>query len=202
GYRIAMRDLELRGAGNLIGAKQSGHIAGVGFDLYCQLLRQSIARLKGDKSAALIRASVRLDFVCEGENAGSRELPPGALQAFIPPAYVGEAELRIRFYRELAMCASPAEVDAVAEALRDRFGKLPPEVETLAMVTRIRTLAEQAGIVLVESEGDILRCVRASGRRGDYVKIGNRFPRLTARSTALRLREICSFLRRNSTETS
>jgi transcription-repair coupling factor (superfamily II helicase) len=199
GYRIAMRDLELRGAGNLIGAKQSGHIAGVGFDLYCQLLRQSISRLKGEKGAALVRANVRLDFVCEGEDTGARLLPKGALAAYIPPSYVGEAELRIRFYRELALCASPAEVDAVAEAMRDRFGKLPPQVETLAMITRIRTLAEQAGIVLVETEGDILRCVRATGRRGDYLKIGNRFPRLTAPSTALRLREIVSFLRRHST---
>ena len=200
GYRIAMRDLELRGAGNLIGAKQSGHIAGVGFDLYCQLLRQSIARLRGEKGAALVRANVRLDFVCVGEDAGGRDMPAGTVSAYLPASYIGEAELRIRFYRELAMCATPAEVDAVAEALRDRFGKLPTEVETLVTVTRIRTLAEQAGIVLVESEGDILRCVRASGRRGDYVKAGNRFPRLTARTTALRLREICSFLRRNSPE--
>src|SRR5262249_57941053 len=63
GFRIAMRDLELRGAGNLLGAEQSGHIVGVGFELYCQLLRQSVARLKGDKNAAAIRASVTLGFV-------------------------------------------------------------------------------------------------------------------------------------------
>jgi transcription-repair coupling factor (superfamily II helicase) len=78
GFRIAMRDLELRGAGNLLGAEQSGHIVGVGFELYCQLLRQSVARLKGEKTAALIRASVRLDFVFVGEadgRAGSRGAP-------------------------------------------------------------------------------------------------------------------------------
>ncbi len=67
GFRIAMRDLELRGAGNLLGAEQSGHIVGVGFELYCQLLRQSVARLKGEKTAAAIRASVKLDFVIVGE---------------------------------------------------------------------------------------------------------------------------------------
>ncbi len=70
GFRIAMRDLELRGAGNLLGAQQSGHIVGVGFELYCQLLRQSVARLKGEKHAAFIRASVKLDFVFVGEAAG------------------------------------------------------------------------------------------------------------------------------------
>jgi transcription-repair coupling factor (superfamily II helicase) len=70
GFRIAMRDLELRGAGNLLGAEQSGHIVGVGFELYCQLLRQSVARLKGEKTAAAIRASVKLDFVFVGEGEG------------------------------------------------------------------------------------------------------------------------------------
>jgi transcription-repair coupling factor (superfamily II helicase) len=199
GYRIAMRDLELRGAGNLIGMKQSGHIAGVGFDLYCQLLRQSIARLKGDKGAALVRATVRLDFVSEGEHVDEGKAAKGMLKANIPPSYIDEAELRIRFYRELAMCATPKEVAAVAESMKDRFGKLPQETETLLTVTKIRTLAEQAGINLVETESDILRCTRASGRRDDYVKTGNRFPRLTARTSNLRLREICSFLSRQTT---
>jgi transcription-repair coupling factor (superfamily II helicase) len=69
GFRIAMRDLELRGAGNLLGSQQSGHIVGVGFELYCQLLRQSVARLKGEKHAAAIRANVKLDFVFVGESA-------------------------------------------------------------------------------------------------------------------------------------
>jgi transcription-repair coupling factor (superfamily II helicase) len=195
GYRIAMRDLELRGAGNLIGSRQSGHIAGVGFDLYCQLLRQSIARLKGDRGAALVRANVRLDFICDGEHINAENIARGMVQAYIPASYMGEAELRIRFYRELALCATSDEVDAVAEAMKDRFGKPPREVEALFSVTRIRTLAEQAGISLVETEVDILRCTRASGRRDDYVKVGNRFPRLTARSSNLRLREICTFLR-------
>ncbi|MDR1011473.1 MAG: transcription-repair coupling factor, partial [Opitutaceae bacterium] len=78
GFRIAMRDLELRGAGNLLGAEQSGHIAGVGFELYCQLLRQSVARLKGEKTAATIRATVKLDFVRVGEadESGSTNIPP------------------------------------------------------------------------------------------------------------------------------
>src|SRR5581483_6041481 len=77
GFRIAMRDLELRGAGNLLGAEQSGHIVGVGFELYCQLLRQSVARLKGEKTAAAIRANVKLDFVFVGEGAGDAHAPRG-----------------------------------------------------------------------------------------------------------------------------
>src|SRR4051812_42105286 len=124
GFRIAMRDLELRGAGNLLGSEQSGHIVGVGFELYCQLLRQSVARLKGEKTAAAIRASVKLDFVFVGEgvardgaetrgrhidsytairdaedaaNEGPTVTP---IQARIPAAYVGETRLRIDFYRK------------------------------------------------------------------------------------------------------
>lgn len=217
GFRIAMRDLELRGAGNLIGAQQSGHIAGVGFELYCQLLRQSIARLKGEKTASLIRASVRLDFVLVGEGADRSggdaaigfetlkklEREGGQIEtitASLPTNYIRETKLRIDTYRDLAMCATPAQVHEVAASMRDRFGKPPPEAQALIAVTEIRTLAEQAGIGLVESEGSILRCTRAGRRRDDYVKIGNRFPRLTAQKPALRLQEIKNFLKRHSQE--
>ncbi|MFO7725114.1 MAG: transcription-repair coupling factor, partial [Oceanipulchritudo sp.] len=119
GFRIAMRDLELRGAGNLLGHQQSGHIAGVGFDLYCQLLRQSIQRLKGQPEAARIRASVALDFIVEGRageaSARRDETGFGALldeeiattriepvPAYIPGDYIAETRLRIEFYRQLA----------------------------------------------------------------------------------------------------
>ncbi|MDR2673671.1 MAG: transcription-repair coupling factor [Opitutaceae bacterium] len=86
GFRIAMRDLELRGAGNLLGPQQSGHIVGVGFELYCQLLRQSVARLKGEKQAAAIRAGVKLDFVSVGD-AGDAER-----RADAPPAPAGNPQ--------------------------------------------------------------------------------------------------------------
>src|SRR5208283_1044842 len=126
GFRIAMRDLELRGAGNLLGPEQSGHIVGVGFELYCQLLRQSVARLKGEKGAAAIRASLKLDFVYVGEgtpdaepNRGRHEDGYTALKdaeetaeggpkaefipARIPAGYISETRLRIDFYRRLAL---------------------------------------------------------------------------------------------------
>ncbi|KXU34184.1 transcription-repair coupling factor [Cephaloticoccus capnophilus] len=77
GFRIAMRDLELRGAGNLLGSQQSGHIVGVGFELYCQLLRQSVARLKGEAQAAAIRATVKLDFVVVGDDRETAETKAG-----------------------------------------------------------------------------------------------------------------------------
>ncbi len=217
GFRIAMRDLELRGAGNLLGSEQSGHIVGVGFELYCQLLRQSVARLKGEKPAANIRANVKLDFVFVGEGASD----PGTanrgrhadgytalkdaehaenaaahierIQARIPLAYLAETRLRIDFYRRLAMAETPTALKQIEQDLRDRFGKFGEDVKALLLTTEIRLRAEQKGIISVETQGSRLKCLRQSGR-DDWVMLGTRFPRLTAPKPLLRLREILTFL--------
>ena len=221
GFRIAMRDLELRGAGNLLGSEQSGHIVGVGFELYCQLLRQSVARLKGDKQAAAIRATVKLDFVFvgEGESASRSAAGPAAaaatsyqaikaahdeadaasplarIQARLPVAYIGETRLRLDFYRRLALAGSPATLKELEAELTDRFGKFNSEVRALLQVTGLRIAAEQKGIVSVETEGAKLKLLRAGpGRRDDYVQLSGRFPRLTAPKPLARLAEILVFL--------
>jgi transcription-repair coupling factor (superfamily II helicase) len=214
GFRIAMRDLELRGAGNLLGAEQSGHIVGVGFELYCQLLRQSVARLKGESQAAAVRANVKLDFVFIGEAAaastarGRHEDSYTALKdaesaaggevakipARLPAGYIAETRLRIDFYRRLALAETPAQLKQIEGDLRDRFGKFGPEVRALLLVTEIRVRAEQKGLISVSTEGSRLKCLRGSGRRDDLVMVGTRFPRLTAPRPLLRLREIIQFL--------
>lgn len=218
GFRIAMRDLELRGAGNLLGSQQSGHIVGVGFELYCQLLRQSVARLKGEKQASTIRASVKLDFVFVGEGAdagasgagqtaatsyqaikAAQHAEDGAvevarIQARIPASYLSETRLRIDFYRRLALAESTERIKELAAELTDRFGKFGEEVKALLTITEIRVRAEQKGLLSVETESSRLKCLRNSGRRDDWVQIGTRFPRLTAPKPLLRLREIISFL--------
>lgn len=214
GFRIAMRDLELRGAGNLLGAEQSGHIVGVGFELYCQLLKQSVARLKGEKHAAAVRASVKLDFVFVGEGAdrtttkraeatdsfsalkqAEREAGEFAkIQARLPAGYIGEARLRIDFYRRLAMAENVEAVRAIEAELRDRFGKFGPEVRALLLVTEIRVRAEQKGLLSVETDSGRLKCLRHSGRRDDFIQLHNRFPRLTAPTPTARLKELIVFL--------
>ncbi|MDI1248892.1 MAG: transcription-repair coupling factor, partial [Lacunisphaera sp.] len=213
GFRIAMRDLELRGAGNLLGAEQSGHIVGIGFELYCQLLRQSVARLKGEKHAALVRANVKLDFVFVGEGAETEALRSGAtdsysalrqaerregeigkIQARLPSSYIGETRLRIDFYRRLAMAESPKQVKELEAELRDRFGKFGEPVKALLLVTEVRVRAEQKGVLSVETEGTRLKCLRNSGRRDDFIQLSSRFPRLTAPTPLARLREIITFL--------
>ncbi len=218
GFRIAMRDLELRGAGNLLGAEQSGHIVGVGFELYCQLLRQSVARLKGEGGAAAQRATVKLDFVRTGEGearAGSdrgrhedaytalRDAEQGAepggtidpIQALLPADYIGETRLRIDLYRRLALALTPADLDVVRADLKDRFGAFGDQVRALLLVTEIRIRAEQKGVVSVESEQSRLKCLRAGSTRNDWIQFGNRFPRLTAPKPLLRLKEIIVFLK-------
>ena len=219
GFRIAMRDLELRGAGNLLGAEQSGHIVGIGFELYCQLLRQSVARLKGDKTAAVIRANVKIDFVFVGESLArdaatadrgrhsdsytairdAEHVAGGAvevdrIQARIPSSYIAETRLRIDFYRKLALADALPALKQIESDLRDRFGEFGEEVKALLLVTEIRVRAEQMGIVSVETESSRLKCLRNSGRRDDWVQVGTRFPRLTAPKPLLRLREIITFL--------
>ncbi len=214
GFRIAMRDLELRGAGNLLGAEQSGHIVGVGFELYCQLLRQSVARLKGEKTASTIRANVKLDFVFVGEGSADsaargrhtdgytaiRDAEDEAvvaverIQARIPSPYIAETRLRIDFYRKLALADALPALKQIETDLRDRFGKFGEEVKALLLITEIRIRAEQKAIVSVETESTRLKCLRNSGRRDDWVQVGTRFPRLTAPKPLLRLREIISFL--------
>ncbi len=211
GFKIAMRDLELRGAGNLLGSQQSGHIAGVGFELYCQLLRQSISRLKGENSAQHIRAGLRLDFVIIGDGVENRydtikdgyevlkneelkltRIP--SITAFIPREYISETRLRIDIYRRLALADSQKTIVEIIDTLNDRFGPIPQAVEALLLITEIRILAELEGILTVETEGDRLKCLLATGKSNNFIKIGNRFPRLKTKNPLPRLKEIRLFL--------
>ena len=215
GFRIAMRDLELRGAGNLLGSEQSGHIAGIGFELYCQLLKQSVARLKGEPGADRIRAEVKLDFITSGEGGRRARKTSGTfsfaaikdaeygkhksklIEAALPTNYIAEPRLRIDFYRRLALTEKSAEVEDIAEELADRFGKLPLATKALINVSHIRVLAELAGVRRVETEGDRLICKLARPvKNGEFLKSGTRFPRLKAKDPITRLVEIQSFLRR------
>ncbi|MFO8027865.1 MAG: transcription-repair coupling factor [Opitutales bacterium] len=216
GFRIAMRDLELRGAGNLLGAQQSGHIAGIGFELYCQLLKQSVARLKGEAGADRIRAVVKLDFIATGEGGGKSRRTSGSfsfaaikeaentgtgkiVEAALPAAYIAEPRLRIDLYRRLALAEQRATVREIAAELQDRFGPLPLASRALVAVSEIRVLAELAGVRRVESEGDRLICRLAQPQQAghEFLKSGTRFPRLKAQDPLKRLGEIQRFLARH-----
>ena len=173
GFKIAMRDLEIRGAGNLLGTQQSGHIAAIGFDLYCQLLKQSVSKLKGEPSADRVEISLHIDFVCTNE-AHFQKDPEGNLQAFIPAAYMPEARLRITAYRELAEASLPADLDALRENWKDRFGHLPASAENLLRVTEIRIRAARKGCSVLEIQDQKLKLTK----NGKYIQINGKFPRL------------------------
>jgi transcription-repair coupling factor (superfamily II helicase) len=186
GFRIALRDLEIRGAGNLLGAKQSGHIAAIGFDLYCQLLKRSIARLQGKKVPPLINASVDLDFLDRSPASGEEKNG-----AFIPYSYVDDENLRVKLYGRIASLTKESEVQALRKEFADRFGKLPTAVRHLFEIARIRIAAAYADVKTVRvNEGRIMLI-----RNGEPIMVDNHYPRLVAKTTAARLKEILGLIK-------
>jgi transcription-repair coupling factor (superfamily II helicase) len=143
GYRIALRDLELRGAGNLLGGEQSGHAQAVGFDTYLRWLQETVEALRGT-----------------GSGASGRGVPPEVIldqPAHLPDDYVPDAAVKLDLYRRLARAGQPGEIQAVRDELRDRFGPLPDGVERLLLVAELRGLGAQAGLEMVLLRGDEAR---------------------------------------------
>jgi transcription-repair coupling factor (superfamily II helicase) len=146
GFRIAMRDLEIRGAGEILGARQHGHIEAIGFELYTRLLAQAVKELK-EAGPEMQRARPEL------------ELPPAIelpLQAYLPDDYVPDEELRLKLYQRLAGVENEEELDGLRRELEDRFGLLPPPVDDLMYVLRVRLLASRAGVQAVGREESAL----------------------------------------------
>ncbi len=170
GFKIAMRDLEIRGAGNLLGTQQSGHIAAIGFDLYCQLLRQAVEQLRKGKPIFRREVPVRIDFIVLNE----AEAPEDRAPAYLPAAFLPDTRQRIAAYRELAECSTVAEVEKIAMAWRDRFGAFTAPVENLLQVARIKCLCAERGVDQLESSEGQVRIKK----NGDFLMVGTRFPRL------------------------
>ncbi|HLJ84913.1 MAG TPA: transcription-repair coupling factor [Candidatus Eremiobacteraceae bacterium] len=160
GLQLAMRDLEIRGAGNLLGQRQSGFIAAVGFETYCQILQEAIAQRRGEPQPP--------------------EIPPPVLDlrvsAYLPSEYVKGAGQKIDMYQRLAAARTIPEVDAAGEELRDRFGPLPAPVEALLELTRVRVLAAAKGVEKVALEQR--RLTLEIGRRFSFSE--QALPALTA----------------------
>jgi transcription-repair coupling factor (superfamily II helicase) len=141
GYRVALKDLEMRGAGNLLGPEQSGFVQSVGFDLYLKMLDQTVSRLlKGDGGPKLVPADVSLDVA-----------------AYLPDDYVPIQEAKLDVYRRLAQMTEPAEIEALREELRDRFGRLPPAAEAFLASALLRILGGRLGVEGILVRGDEAR---------------------------------------------
>jgi transcription-repair coupling factor (superfamily II helicase) len=175
GFRIAMRDLEIRGAGNILGTAQSGHIINIGFDLYCQLLQQAVEELQGKRARTRTDVPVRLDFIStnEAEYVSSHShLEP----AFIPADYISQPQRRIQAYKRLAEANSPEALQKLARDWRDQFGPYPVAIRNLLTLNEIKLAAARAKVGAVEVKDSKVMLTRG----GDYLLIGDRFPRLTS----------------------
>jgi transcription-repair coupling factor (superfamily II helicase) len=193
GFKIAMRDLEIRGAGNILGTAQSGHIVNIGFDLYCQLLQQAVEKLKGKKTVQRSETVMRLDFVATNESeyvTGHARLAP----AFIPADYIAQPRTRIEAYKKLATVGSKEQLHQLEAEWRDRFGPLPPAARNLLMLNEIRLVAGREKIARIEVKDSKVMLTRG----GDYLLIGDRFPRLTSPDPQSSLAELLFLLTRLS----
>jgi transcription-repair coupling factor (superfamily II helicase) len=160
GMYVAMKDLEIRGAGNLLGGEQSGHIAAVGFDLYVRLVGEAVAEYRGDAQEELREVKV--------------ELP---VDAHLPHDYIPGERLRLEAYRKLAAVASDDEIAAVADELRDRYGEPPEPVRNLMAVAGFRVLARQAGLSEVALAGTGVRFAPVELRESQQLRLQRLYPR-------------------------
>lgn len=219
GFRIAMRDLEIRGAGNLLGSEQSGHITAVGFELYCQLLKQSVSALKGEPVKRRVEVRLRIDFITSapGEKEEAEDLwarprrtrdaievprevasyvsqgaapseprPTPKAAAYLPVDYVPDDRQRIEIYRKLAQVSDTESLSGLKNECRDRFGPLPEPVELLLLLYELKVLAAERSITEIETREDRIMLKRNE----DYLTACGKFPRMTKRQPASRLKEI------------
>uniref|UniRef100_UPI00037DF4BD transcription-repair coupling factor n=1 Tax=Nocardiopsis lucentensis TaxID=53441 RepID=UPI00037DF4BD len=161
GMYVAMKDLEIRGAGNILGAEQSGTIAGVGFDLYVRMVGEAVAELKGDQGAA--------------EEVETRvELP---INAHIPHDYVPGERLRLQSYKRIASVTSEEDILAAYEELTDRYGTPPEPVDNLMAVARFRVLAKSAGLSDVVMQGNQIRFAPVELRESQELRLRRMYPK-------------------------
>nr|WP_288555643.1 transcription-repair coupling factor [uncultured Mediterraneibacter sp.] len=154
GFKIAMRDLEIRGAGNLLGAEQHGHMEAVGYDLYCKMLNEAVRQMKGEIPEEIFNTTIDLD-----------------VDAYIPASYIPNEYQKLDIYKRIAAIESEEEMDDMLEELIDRFGDLPKKVQQLLQIANLKALAHSADVAVVEQKQDTYRFVMYEKARSDPGKI-------------------------------
>ena len=154
GYKIAIKDLEIRGSGNILGKEQSGNIMDVGFDLYCQMLEDAVRKLKGEKPTRIFRTPVSLNTTF-----------------YIPESYINDARQKIEFYKRFESCETVEEVQQVEKEMIDRFGEPPPEVRILVELEHIRALASQLEIDEIQEDSRSIKIRISADAQIDRQKI-------------------------------
>ena len=183
GFQLALRDLEIRGAGNILGSEQSGHLNLIGFDLYCRLLKQEIAKMQNREELIITLPETGIDFVCFGLDA-----PQGKIAASLPDTYIENDQLRISSYRQLGDIHDLEQLKEFAEQLEDIFGKPPSEVKNLLEVTKLRILLSRADcrkMIVADNQVSIFR------KDGTVYRNRGVLPRLDSRDTPqMRLKQL------------
>lgn len=154
GFKIAMRDLEIRGAGNILGVTQHGHMAAVGYDLYCKMLNEAVKGLKGISTIEDFNTMVDLD-----------------VDAFIPPSYIMNEIQKLDIYKRIASIENQAECDDIKEELMDRFGEIPKSVENLLRISLIRVQAHLLFATDLKGKNEEIRFTMKQDARIDVIKI-------------------------------
>jgi transcription-repair coupling factor (superfamily II helicase) len=154
GFKIAALDLELRGAGNLLGGEQHGHIASVGFDTYLRLLEETVHELKGEETPLEVHSALNL-----------------GLDIRIPPEYIADENQRLRAYKRIADARDAAQADTLRAELADRYGPPPEAVETLLRFARLKTHAEKAGVEAIDRRGAALQIKFHPGSKIDPARL-------------------------------
>ncbi len=163
GFKIAMRDLEIRGAGNLLGGEQSGHIAAVGFDLYCQMVTEAVGELTGEVPVAPVEVTI--------------DVP---IDANLPREYVARDDVRMEAYRRLAAVTAPSDVNDIRDEWLDRYGPIPPTAEALLAVARLRAECVRLGLRSVTVQRGTARLVGLTLKESQKVRLR----RLAAKAVA------------------
>ena len=173
GFKIAMRDLEIRGAGNILGAEQSGHIAAIGYELYCHILENAVRQLKQQPPRVAVEVNVDLPW-----------------PAFLPRDYVPAQKLRIEVYRRLARLRDPRKLEDFRQELRDRYGPPPDPAEWLLRTTEVRLLCVRWQVASVHRDGPDLVITYRNRNKADTLarRSGGRVKVVDEKSLYLRLR--------------
>ena len=187
GYRIAMRDLEIRGAGNLLGTEQSGHVAVIGFELYCRLLRAAVSRMKKGQWRPPPLVLLRLDFL----TLRAAEVGDGVAGAYVPAGYIPEVRERIDAYRQVAEAGKFEELAEIGRVWRDRYGPWPVEASLLLGYHRVRVAAGLAGVTRLETDGGKIRAWKGL----ELEMVGTKLPRLTGETAPDKLQQLEGWLR-------
>lgn len=154
GFKIAMRDLEIRGAGNLLGAEQHGHVAAVGFDLYCNMLDEAIRELKGEKVGKQRQVEIDLQ-----------------VSAFIPEYYIRDSSVKLGFYQRIQLARAISRLHLLEDEMIDRFGDIPPETWNLLRVAELKVSCMEVGIRSLKQKGGIVTILFESDTKMDLPKL-------------------------------